>query len=161
MKICKFDSCSRVATSKELCHSHYTQYKRGKKLSILRKQDNTDMPIKKRIKTNIIKDRKTKCWNWNLATQEGYGVISIKGKMYKAHRVSYMAFVGAVLDHEPVHHKCGNPSCVNPKHLQVVTHIENTAEMMERNAYVKRIAELESKLADCEAANDKTNKENI
>lgn len=155
MKICNYNECDRPSRTKGLCHSHYMQTQRGKALSKLRKQDHTDMPLKKRIKTNIIKDPKTKCWNWNLATQDGYGVISIKGKMYKAHRASYIAFIGEIKGHEPVHHRCHNPSCVNPKHLQIVTSIENTAEMMERKSYVKRIAELEAKLAECEGNNDK------
>jgi hypothetical protein len=155
MKICKYEECERQSKSRDLCHSHYVQVLRGKTLTKLRKQDSTDMPVKKRIKTNITKDPKTKCWNWTLSTQDGYGVISIKGRMYKAHRVSYATFVGEVPDHQPVHHRCHNPSCVNPKHLQLITNIENTAEMMERNSYVKRIAELEAKLADCEENCDK------
>ena len=159
--ICNYEECIRTVESKGLCKAHYNQMRRGKKLSIIRKQDSTDMPIKKRIKTNIIKDKITKCWNWTLAKQDGYGVISIKGKMYKAHRVSYATFIGDVPSNQPVHHRCHNPSCVNPKHLQLITHIENTAEMMERNSYVKRIAELEAKLADCEDKNDTISKEDI
>lgn len=154
---CNYEECNRVSESKGLCHSHYVQERRGKKLSPIKKHDSTDMSLKKRIKNNIIKDKITKCWNWSLATPEGYGVISVKGKMYKAHRVSYAAFIGEVPSNQPIHHKCNNPSCVNPKHLQLITHIENTAEMMERNSYVKRIAELEAKLAECEDNNDKVN----
>lgn len=46
-----------------------------------------------------------------------------------------------------VHHKCAVRACVNPDHLQPVTHIENTAEMLARQTYLKRIRDLESALA--------------
>lgn len=62
-----------------------------------------------------------------------------------AHRVMAQATYGDIKD-KPVHHKCGDRRCVNPAHLQVVRPIENVAEMLERNAYLRRIAELEQVL---------------
>ncbi|WP_149030425.1 hypothetical protein [Kitasatospora sp. MBT66] len=47
----------------------------------------------------------------------------------------------------PIHHKCAVRACVNPLHLQAVTPVENTAEMLERKALKARIAELEAELA--------------
>jgi hypothetical protein len=37
-------------------------------------------------------------------------------------------------------------TCVNPAHLQAVTQQENAAEMLERKAYLARIAELEAEV---------------
>lgn len=45
------------------------------------------------------------------------------------------------------HHTCGDSRCVNPDHLQPVTHRDNTAEMLARHSYLARIAELEEALA--------------
>ena len=59
------------------------------------------------------------------------------------HRLSLEAKYGAPLGSQAAHHVCANTRCVNPEHLQPVTHRDNTAEMMARRAYVDRIAELE------------------
>jgi heme oxygenase len=55
---------------------------------------------------------------------------------------------GASLGSQAAHHACANTTCVNPDHLQPVTHRENIAEMMARKAYVARIRELEAALTE-------------
>ena len=68
--------------------------------------------------------------------------------MWQAHRVAFHASSdGQLLDGLPIHHKCATRACVNPDHLQAVTQLENTAEMMARAAYVRRIDELERALS--------------
>ena len=59
------------------------------------------------------------------------------------HRLSLEAEHGASLGSQAAHHTCANARCVNPEHLQPVTHRENMAEMLARNSYLDRIAELE------------------
>ncbi|MFJ7227694.1 HNH endonuclease [Streptomyces sp. NPDC098090] len=61
------------------------------------------------------------------------------------HVLSFEAFCGPTLGF-PVHHRCAKPACFNPDHLQLVTQRENVAEMLERNAYIKRIEELEERV---------------
>lgn len=57
------------------------------------------------------------------------------------------AALGEIIpSHKPVHHKCAEPLCFNPIHLQVVQPHENTAEMLERRYYLQRIADLETAL---------------
>lgn len=34
-----------------------------------------------------------------------------------AHRVAYSLFVAPAVPGEPVRHSCGNPDCINPRHL--------------------------------------------
>ncbi len=45
-----------------------------------------------------------------------------------------------------IHHACGNHRCLNIKHLMTVTPQVNNAEMIERHAYKRRIAELEAEV---------------
>lgn len=84
------------------------------------------------------------CWLWPRVDRSGYGRISIGGKAFGAHRLMAKAVRDGDLDRRmPVHHKCAEPTCVNPDHLQVVTPEQNVAEMLERRYYLERIAELE------------------
>lgn len=59
------------------------------------------------------------CWFWMGAeNKEGYGIISVKGKKLRVHRVMYVAFRGEVGDGEKIWHTCKHTKCVNPLHLE-------------------------------------------
>ena len=55
----------------------------------------------------------------------GYGVTVFKGKQTTTHRVMYQLVVGDVPDGMEIDHTCNRRDCINPDHLQVVTHAEN------------------------------------
>lgn len=62
------------------------------------------------------------CWNWTGAKDnKGYGKI-VK---LLAHRVSYATFIGDIDNNKELDHLCRNTICINPKHLEAVTHREN------------------------------------
>ena len=86
---------------------------------------------------------KNGCWEWPRLDSTGYPRIDLDGKHTAVHRLSLEAKHEAPLGSQAAHHMCANTKCVNPDHLQPVTHRENTAEMLARRAYVDRIAELE------------------
>lgn len=70
------------------------------------------------------------CWLWNGAkNNDGYGRFHAEGgrraKMWMAHRIAYTHWVGDIADNLQLDHLCRNPSCVNPKHLEPVTLIQN------------------------------------
>jgi hypothetical protein len=74
------------------------------------------------------------CWNWTgHRDTKGYGSFSLPGgaghSVY-AHRWSYQYFVGPVPEGMEVGHKCGNRGCVNPQHLQAMSHRENLFDSM-------------------------------
>lgn len=65
------------------------------------------------------------CWNWLGSTVDGYGTVTYKNKVRKAHRVAYELATG----NEPqytIDHLCRNRLCCNPKHLEDVTRGVNT-----------------------------------
>ena len=66
------------------------------------------------------------CWLWTeWLDSDGYGIISIKHKNHRAHRVSYERYVGKIPDGMVIDHLCRVRHCVNPDHLRVVTNAEN------------------------------------
>lgn len=66
------------------------------------------------------------CWWWTGAIgASGYPHIKVDGKKQRAHRIAYELFAGPVPDGFDVDHLCGVRKCVNPSHLEAVTHREN------------------------------------
>ena len=75
-------------------------------------------------------EKTDKCWNWKGAkvTTRGltYGIYRLSnGKAKKAHRLVYETSVGIIPIGLEMDHLCSNTLCVNPKHLEPVTHAEN------------------------------------
>lgn len=82
-------------------------------------------PVQERFWEKVLKT--DSCWNWTAAkTGDGYGKFGIKPKLLiDAHRFSYQTLVGEIPCGLELDHLCRNPGCVNPEHLEAVTHSEN------------------------------------
>lgn len=68
------------------------------------------------------------CWEWTGRTDgAGYGRFGngTHGTVF-AHRIAYMAVVGEIPTGKELDHLCRVRHCVNPAHLEPVTHRENT-----------------------------------
>jgi hypothetical protein len=66
------------------------------------------------------------CWIWMGCLQHGYGVVQIKGRRWKVHRLVYESLVSPVPKHLVLDHLCRTTCCANPGHLEPVTSRENT-----------------------------------
>lgn len=65
------------------------------------------------------------CWLWQGSTTNGYGYISIDNRRKRVHRVVWEGLIGSIPDKMVIDHLCRVPNCVNPDHLDVVTHAVN------------------------------------
>lgn len=79
-----------------------------------------------RAMSRFIPEPNSGCWLWDAAVDNrGYGRISVNGKWRHAHRYLYENIVGSVPSGLELDHKCMVHCCVNPEHLEPVTHQEN------------------------------------
>jgi hypothetical protein len=72
------------------------------------------------------------CWIWTLSLSEGYGQVYWNGFGGRAHRWSYQVFVGPVPAGRQVQHKCDQKDCINPTHLKLGGHAQNSADHFSR-----------------------------
>lgn len=152
-KTCYGPECERPARSSGLCNAHRNIVERGGELRPLKLESKAtlEMSAVERIEHYSQTANEGGCRLWSGALDSrGYPIMGHRDFSTKlVHRMAYMIATGETLErHQPIHHKCANPSCVEPSHLQIVETWENSAEMLERRYYLKRIAELESALAE-------------
>lgn len=73
------------------------------------------------------------CWEWQGETSSsGYGQIKAFGRMVSCHRLSYELYNGPVPEGMEIAHHCDNRICVNPDHLEAMTHKANMDDMIEK-----------------------------
>lgn len=116
--------CDRTVFANGLCQAHNAYQKRTGRVPthrILR-----DIPFEERF-WGRTSPGENGCIVWTGATtgQGRYGSCQWQGKPRLAHVVSYLAFVGEYDRSLELDHLCRTTLCVNPLHLEPVTHIEN------------------------------------
>src|ERR1035437_2152153 len=72
---------------------------------------------------NTPKDQPEACWTWT--TKILYPRFRVNGKARLCHRLAYLGVHGT--NPPELDHLCRNPRCVNPRHLESVSHRENLA----------------------------------
>ena len=79
------------------------------------------------------RDSETGCWNWTGSKYKGYGqaaatTLTGNHQPIQTHRIAYMLLVGEQPLGTHLHHKCENPSCCNPDHLELLTPQQHSRE---------------------------------
>lgn len=80
----------------------------------------------------------TPCWLWTRSTRRGYGRARAPRGVgtEAAHRIAWMMLVGPIPEGLELDHLCRVRACVNPAHLEPVTHAENLRRGIRRDVSV-------------------------
>lgn len=88
------------------------------------------------------------CWEWlGARTSNGYGSFKAKGFSPQAHRVGFELLRGDIPSGMELDHLCHNRGCVNPFHLEPVSHAENVRRRSSTPVAVKTKAREPRKFA--------------
>jgi len=76
------------------------------------------------------------CWLWQgHLDRKGRGNLRVGPRRVIASRLSYEIHFDAIPDGLFVCHECDNPQCVNPDHLWLGTHRDNTDDMIAKGRH--------------------------
>lgn len=98
------------------------------------RQDKEKLAARFWRKVNITDDSDG-CWMWISKARHrfGYGAITIAtGHVQTAHRVAWALKNGPIPEGAYITHKCDNPACCNPKHLELGNATSNMADKVAR-----------------------------
>ncbi len=91
----------------------------------------------------------TGCWYWTKGkNKDGYGYLFHEGRMQRATRLSYEAFVGPIPSGKLVLHRCDSPSCINPEHLFLGSHADNARDRNSKGRQAKGTRHSKAKITE-------------
>jgi len=120
-KIAKICKCSSITIRNWL--NKYNIRIRTKSEITMGKLNPAFRPLEERFWEKVDKNGPDGCWIWIVSlNSNGYGQIFVDGKKTEAHIVSWKMYNNKKIPNGCViHHKCHNPKCVNPNHLQCIS----------------------------------------
>lgn len=123
-RCCAIEGCDRKHFAADLCGSHYKRrWRYGNPDGGPRPQLNR--PLMERLRDRF-DESPTGCWLWRAGFDSmGYGNLIIDRRTWRAHRAMWVASGRELLDGFELDHLCCVKRCVNPDHLEQVTHSEN------------------------------------
>lgn len=117
---CNIEWCSGSCWAKGMCKNCYMRFWRNGTVEL----QNKPKPPMQRFWKYVQKT--DSCWLWTAGlSPDGYGNFLYGGRAGKAHRFIYEEFKGPIPDGLEIDHLCRQRNCVNPAHLEAVTHAEN------------------------------------
>lgn len=135
-RVCFIDGCDGGSAARGMCHSHYERWRRSGGVRIggplFRRGDVLGRFWAKVDKDGPLPGDETlaaglgPCWIWTASQHgKGYGSTTYQGRLLSAHRASFVIHGGVLIDGMDIDHLCRVRLCVNPEHLEQVTHAEN------------------------------------
>lgn len=130
---CSVPGCNRPAYGHGFCSMHWKRWRKtGDPLGLAPRKTPEERFWPKVDKNGPMPGADTlaaglgPCWMFTGSRNPlGYGRVTIDGRQVPAYRAAYQFVVGPIPVGMDLDHLCRNPPCVNPAHLEAVTHAEN------------------------------------
>lgn len=142
--VCVVEGCDNKDWAKGLCHKHYNR--KRKYGTVEGDPAKNHGSAEERFWRRVQKGNEKYCWlfnrGWGASKTARYAHIKDdSGATRAAHKFSYELHNGPVPEGLVVRHKCDNPWCVNPAHLELGTHADNIRDMDQRGRRVSKKGE--------------------
>lgn len=128
---CSVPECTRNRRIGLYCESHGRRHRKyGDPLASAPRKPATD-PVDL-FWSKVTPGEPDECWPWGgTISSQGYGVYTIRGVQYKAHRLACSIGMGRDIDPGKMAcHRCSNPPCCNPAHVYEGDGDTNAADMV-------------------------------
>ena len=137
MRTCEEEGCDSKHLARGFCNKHYRAWRKYGDPQY-RKITPRGLGLQERLQytgwSEVTGSLETPCWEWKGARNSGgYGKFQLRGQEWIASRAAYEATYGEIPSGLLVRHKCDNPPCVNPEHLEVGTYQDNRDDQILRN----------------------------
>lgn len=118
---CSAQHCDRPVHGRGMCTLHYHRWRRQNPNATTQRF----MPetVEQRFWRQVDGGDAQTCWLWTgRPAKDGYGKFVVRRKWHQAHRFAYESLISEIPIGLELDHLCRNRACVNPWHLEPVTH---------------------------------------
>ena len=133
--LCSVGGCDTAIASAGMCWKHYARMRRTG--TVVGRNEMTLDGVIDSVGWDVTESG---CWEWRgWKSAERYGQLQHTASGIRnglAHRLMHERFNGPIPEGLVVRHKCDNPPCVNPDHLEAGTQADNMRDMWERGRNV-------------------------
>lgn len=137
-KVCKVEGCGNRLYARGWCAKHYERARiHGSPDTVLNPKGQALQWI-----NDHVGYEGSDCLVWPFfRDQQGYGMIVVRGKTFKAARYMCLMVHGAPGAGMDAAHSCGNghKGCVNPRHVRWATKLENAADRIAHGRAGKKL----------------------